>query len=306
MTTQRPTRPLTRRAVLTGAAAAAALAATDAFGDEPTPAPAAPPAPAPPKPPSMPSLYIGHGSPMLALDAERGAEFTALARSMERPVAVLCVSAHYERSPITIGATETLPLVYDFRGFPQALYRVRYAAPGAPKLARRVARVLAPLGPVKQDPKRGHDHGTWVPLKWMYPKADVPLLSLSLPTHDPKALWRMGRALRPLRDEGVLIIGSGSLTHNLRRRGRDGEKTPAWASEFDAWATRTLTRNDVDALLDWERKAPAARMNHPTVEHFVPLILAAGARKDADRASYPITGFDAASLSRRCVAFAPA
>lgn len=296
------TSPLTRRALLAGAAATAALAATDAFGGEPAPAPAPP---VRPKPTPMPSLFLGHGSPMLAVNQAKGAEFAALAKAMPRPVAVLVVSAHFQRAPITIGATTTRPLIYDFSGFPKAVYAIRYAAPGAPKLARRVARVLAPLGSVKEDPTRGHDHGTWVPIRWMYPKADVPLLSVSLPTHDARALWRMGRALRPLRDEGVLLVGSGSLTHNLRRIGRSGQQTPAWAREFDAWAADVLARNDVDALLDWTRKAPAARTNHPTVEHFVPLLLAAGARKDGDAVSFPIRGFEAATLSRRCVAFAP-
>ncbi|MDF1701427.1 MAG: class III extradiol ring-cleavage dioxygenase [Planctomycetota bacterium] len=254
----------------------------------------------------MPAAFVSHGSPMLALDKVRGAEFSRWTATLPTPVAVLCVSAHYQRRPASIGATRPVPLVYDFRGFPKALQQVRYAAPGAPKLAKRVHQQLAPIMKVRHEAKRGHDHGTWVPMKWMYPKADVPLLSLSLPSHDPKTLYRMGRALRPLRDEGVLIVGSGSMTHNLRRLGRPGTATPAWAQEFDAWSTRVLSSNDVDALLDWQRKAPAARTNHPTVEHFVPLLLAAGARKDGEPATFPISGFQSGSMSRRCVTFAPA
>jgi 4,5-DOPA dioxygenase extradiol len=242
---------------------------------------------------------------MLALDAARGKEFTDMAAALGRPVAVLVVSAHYERSPVTIGTTETRPLIYDFRGFSRALYEVEYAAPGAPKLARRVEQVLSPLGPVASDPRRGLDHGAWVPLKWMYPEADVPVLPVSLPSHDARTLHRIGQALRPLREEGVLILASGNATHNLRRiDGRRGAPTPAWAAEFDAWLAEITTRREVDALLDWEKKAPAARTNHPTVEHFVPLILAEGARRDDDQVAFPITGWDAGSLSRRCVTYA--
>ncbi|MHC5009421.1 MAG: DODA-type extradiol aromatic ring-opening family dioxygenase, partial [Planctomycetota bacterium] len=208
--------------------------------------------------------------------------------------------------PITIGATTPQPLINDFRGFPRELYRVRYSPPGAPKLARRVQQLLAPLGDVRSDPRRGHDHGAWVPLRWLYPHADVPVLSVSLPSHRPAALLRIGRALRPLREEGVFILGSGNVTHNLRRLdGRRGAPTPTWASEFDAWSRQVLARHDVDALLDWERKAPAARTNHPTVEHFVPLIIAAGASSERDTVTFPVSGFEAGSISRRCVNFAP-
>lgn len=288
--------PLSRRSLIAGAAAGAALFATDAFGETPAPKP---------KVQAMPSLFVGHGSPMLAVDAAKGAELTRIAQGLPRPVAVLVVSAHFERAPATIGATTQRPLIYDFGGFPRALYQIKYPAPPAPKLARRVRKVLAPLGRVADAPRRGHDHGTWVPMRWMYPKADVPLLSLSLPTHDPKQLWKIGRALQPLRDEGVLIVGSGNVTHNLRRITRGATKPPAWAAEFDQWTTKTLQTNDVDALLDWTRKAPAARTNHPTVEHFVPLVLATAARKATDAVTFPVTGFEAGSLSRRCALFAP-
>lgn len=253
---------------------------------------------------TMPSIYVGHGSPMLALDAKRGAEFRAWAKRIGRPVAVLCVSAHFEKRPTTIGATTRLPLIYDFRGFPRELYRVQYGPPGAPRLARRVRAVLSGVERVAEAPRRGHDHGTWVPLKWMYPQADVPVLSVSLPTHDPKRLVAIGQRLGALRQEGVLVMGSGSLTHNLRRMDRRaGAPTASWAKEFDVWAQERLDAYDVDALIDWEKKAPAARMNHPTVEHFVPLLLALGARHRKDAVRYPITGFELANLSRRSVQF---
>ncbi len=290
--------PLSRRDLLAGTAAAAAWAAAGgaAFAEEAAPAPRR-------RIETMPAAFVSHGSPMLGVDRARGPALTRWTAGLPQPVAVLSVSAHYERRPVTIGATKTLPLVYDFRGFPKALYKIEYAAPGAPKLARRVQQQLAPIMRVQQQSRRGHDHGTWVPMRWMYPKADVPLLSVSLPSHDPKTLYRLGRALRPLRDEGVLIVGSGSMTHNLRRMGRAGSATPGWAQEFDDWSQRVLVGNDVDGLLDWQKKAPAARTNHPTVEHFVPLILAAGARKDGEVATFPITGFQNGSMSRRSVSF---
>jgi 4,5-DOPA dioxygenase extradiol len=240
---------------------------------------------------------------MLALDAASGAEFTNWAAKLPKPRAILVVSAHYQKAPATLGTTRTLPLFYDFGGFPRALYQVKWPAPGAPKLAQRVQELMRPLGGVRQDERRGLDHGAWVPLKWMHPKADVPTLELSLPSQDPKALWKLGRALRPLRDKGALILTSGSLTHNLRARRNPHGPVATWAKEFEAWCMQTLAANDVDALMDWQRKAPAAKTNHPTVEHFVPLIVAAAARLPGEAPQYPIHGFDGGHLSRRCVQF---
>ena len=291
----RDVRAITRRTFLTGAAAAAALATTRvARGEAPAPAP---------RIERMPAAFVGHGSPMTAVDAARGKELRGWAEAIGKPQAILCVSAHYERRPLTIGATTKRALIYDFGGFPRELYRLTYPAPGAGELATGVAKRLAGVTRVQRDARRGHDHGTWVPLRWMYPDADVPVLSVSLPGHDPKTLFRVGRALGPLRDEGVLILGSGMLTHNLRHRGRPGAKPPTWSSEFDAWAKRVIDTNDVDQLLDWQRKAPAARTNHPTVEHFVPLVLALGARRASDKVRYPIVGFSG-SMSRRSVSLA--
>lgn len=252
----------------------------------------------------MPSGYIGHGSPMMAVRADEAAPWRAWGAALPKPVAFLVVSAHFERAPITLGATRTVPLVYDFGGFPKQLYQLQYAAPGAPRLAARVERLLAHLGEVRRDERRGHDHGTWVPMRWLRPQADVPVLSLSLPTHDPRRLFQIGRALRPLRDEGVFVLGSGSLTHNLRRMAAEEDAAPfRWAAAFDAWADDVIARGDVDALLDWQRKAPDARMNHPTVEHFVPLILAMGTRHDGDRVRVTDKGFEHGGLSRRSFAF---
>jgi 4,5-DOPA dioxygenase extradiol len=247
---------------------------------------------------------------MTALDAVQGGAWSRWGATMGRPTAILAVSAHFERAPVTLGATTEVPLVYDFSGFPRPLYQVRYPAPPAPALADRVQALLgasrSPGGvAVRRDPARGHDHGTWVPLRWLYPQADVPVLSLSLPSQEPRRLVAMGRALRPLRDEGVLVLGSGNVTHNLGQLARSpGAATPAWAREFDEWCAAALLRRDLDAFLDWTAKAPAARWAHPSAEHFTPLLVVLGAGvDDAAPPAFPVTGFEAGSISRRAIQF---
>jgi 4,5-DOPA dioxygenase extradiol len=248
----------------------------------------------------MPTIFLAHGSPMLLDDAAWVAELRAWAQALPRPTAVLMLSAHWEQRPVTLGAVETVPLVYDFYGFPQRYYDVKYAAPGAPALAERV-RALLP-GPVAAS-RRGLDHGAYVPLVAMYPEADVPVLQVSLPTLEPKALFELGRALAPLRDEGVLIVGSGFLIHNLRRADFSPQAaTPSWAAEFDAWCADAIARRDVDALLDYRRRAPGVEIALPTHEHFVPVAAALGAAAD-EPVRFPITGFLAGSLTRRSAQF---
>ncbi|MEV1049785.1 class III extradiol ring-cleavage dioxygenase [Streptomyces sp. NPDC049887] len=224
----------------------------------------------------MPTLYLSHGAPPLADDPVWPGELAAWSASLPRPTAILVISAHWEEAPLAIGATRSVPLVYDFRGFPERYYRVRYEAPGAPGLADSVRRLLRTPGtPVQDIPDRGLDHGGYVPLVEMFPRADVPVLQISMPTLDPRRLLEVGRRLSPLRDEGVLIVGSGFFTHNLaalRHRG-----VPGWSAEFDDWGRRSLASGDVDALLDFERKAPAGRLAHPRTEHFAPLFVAMGA-----------------------------
>jgi 4,5-DOPA dioxygenase extradiol len=240
---------------------------------------------------AMPAIFAAHGAPILLDDAEWMAELAAWARAMPRPEAVLMVSAHWEQRPVTLGATRTVPLVYDFYGFPERYYETEYPAPGAPKLAARVRELLSRAGdPVAEEPERGLDHGAYVPLVAMYPDADVPVLQISMPGLDPGRLFRLGAALAPLRDEGVLVLGSGFLTHNLRYAFRPG--TPGWALDFDAWSKDALERFDVDALLDFRHRAPAAETALPTWEHYAPVLVAAGAASLAvPRVSFPITGF---------------
>jgi 4,5-DOPA dioxygenase extradiol len=253
----------------------------------------------------MPAIFIAHGSPLLLDDAGWVAELNRWARTMPRPRSILMLSAHWEERPVTLSATRTVPLVYDFYGFPAKYYDVRYPAPGAPELAGRVRELLGKTRPVGQDPERGLDHGAYVPLVAMYPQADVPVLQVSLPTLDPPTLFEMGRALAPLRREGVLIAGSGFLTHNMRAFDpRPEPPTPSWAGEFDAWAAEALARRDAGELLDYENRAPGVSLALPTREHFVPVVVALGASVgEAEAVRFPITGFAYGSFARRSVEF---
>jgi 4,5-DOPA dioxygenase extradiol len=256
-------------------------------------------------PPRMPAVYLGHGAPPLLEDQVWPKELAAWAARMPRPKAILVVSAHWESAPVTVGATRTVPLIYDFYGFPEKYYRIQYPAPGAPELAERVKKVLGGLTPVREDPERGLDHGAYMPLLFMYPEADVPVLQVSMPSEDPQALIEMGKRLAPLRDEGVLIMGSGFMTHSFDaiRRVMSGQQQPAALVEFDRWAAETLARRDIDTLVDYRTKSPAAAYAHPTVDHFVPLFISVGASLDRDAASKTaIEGFWWAN-SKRSVEF---
>lgn len=235
-------------------------------------------------PPRMPALYIGHGAPPLVDDALWTGQLAAWAARMPRPKAVLVVSAHWESAPLTIGATTSVPLVYDFWGFPQKYYRATYDAPGAPELATAVRSLMPDAEPVAEQPDRGLDHGAYVPLSVMYPRADVPVLQMSLPSLDPERLFALGRRLRPLRDDGVLILGSGFLTHGLPylRMVSPTQEAPTWSAEFDAWAGEALARGDVAELLDYRSRAPALRFAHPTVEHLAPMFVTLGAADDPE------------------------
>jgi 4,5-DOPA dioxygenase extradiol len=201
------------------------------------------------------------------------------------------VSAHWEQRPTTLGATETAPLVYDFYGFPAKYYQTTYACPGAPRLAARVRELLSARGiPSGDDQRRGLDHGAYVPLVPMYPDADVPVLQVSMPALDPDELFALGRALAPLPEEGILVFGSGFLTHNMRYAFRPG--IPSWAREFDEWVAEALDRLDLDALKSFRDRAPAPHLALPTWEHYAPLLVCAGAVAEArPEVSFPITGW---------------
>jgi len=227
----------------------------------------------------MPAMYLGHGAPPLVDDPLWTAQLAAWAGALQKPSAILVVSAHWEAAPLTIGATaDAEPLVYDFYGFPERYYRATYPSPGAPDLATKVRALLSGIESVADASDRGLDHGAYVPLTVMYPQADIPVLQISMPTLEPARLLKIGAALRPLRDEGVLIMGSGFLTHGLPflRDFRFDAPPPGWSTEFDHWAAEALDRGDVDVLAAFNR-APGARYAHPTTEHFAPLFVTLGA-----------------------------
>jgi 4,5-DOPA dioxygenase extradiol len=239
----------------------------------------------------MPAIYLSHGAPPLADDALWTGQLAGWSAALPRPASVLMVSAHWEAAPLALGATETVPLVYDFWGFPDKYYQVTYPAPGAPGLAGDVRKLLRAAGtPVADLPGRGLDHGAYVPLVEMYPQADVPVLQISMPSLDPKELFEVGRKLAPLRDDGVLIVGSGFFTHNLRAMSMDGS-VPTVMAEFDHWGQEVLAHGDLDALMDFQHKAPAARLAHPRTEHFAPLFVTLGAAGDLTGARTVIDGF---------------
>ena len=270
----------------------------------PDPDPRSSPTPGAAAPDLLPALYLGHGAPPLLDDELWMGELAAWAGRLPRPKAILMISAHWQTAPMAISATRSVPLVYDFYGFPQRYYELEYPAPGAPELAASVKALMPSNEPVLDRPGRGLDHGAWVPLMAMYPNADVPTLQLSLPDLDPEHLFGIGRRLAPLRDEGVLIVGSGFMTHGLPFigeyfAGKPG--APQWSRDFDQWAAEALARGDLDALFAFREKAPGMPWAHPTVEHFAPLFVTLGAAAKPDEASRTaIEGFFV-GLSKRSI-----
>ncbi len=244
----------------------------------------------------MPALFISHGAPPLVDDALWVTQLQQLAAALPRPRAVLMVSAHWEAAPLMLGATETVPLVYDFGGFAQRYYQATYAAPGAPDLADAVHKLMPDSQHVVRT-TRGLDHGAYVPLSVMYPEADVPVLQMSLPTLDPDLLLGLGRRLAALRDEGVLIIGSGFTTHGLPFLSRANWQSPdaaapGWSREFDTWASETLAAGDVESLAAFRDRAPGMPYAHPTIEHLAPMFVTLGAAEDPEvPPDQPIDGF---------------
>ena len=233
--------------------------------------------------PPMPALYLSHGAPPLVDDELWTAQLARWAADLPRPEAILVVSAHWESAPLTIGATDTgVPLTYDFTGFPQRYHRTRYPSPGAPGLAAQVAALMPDHEPVAHQPNRGLDHGAYVPLTVMYPDADIPVLQISMPALAPERLLELGRRLQPLREQGVLIIGSGFTTHGLPHLTDWSPRAaaPGWSREFDAWAEEVLSRGAVDELAAYADRAPGMPYAHPTPEHFAPMFLTLGAAAD--------------------------
>ena len=251
----------------------------------------------------MPALYIGHGAPMLLDDQLWTSQLKTVAGKIESPTAILIVSAHWESAPITLSnPIANTPLVYDFSGFDRKFYEMTYNSPDASELAAKVAALMPKTESLAQS-NRGLDHGAWVPLRVMYPDADIPVLQMSMPTSDPGKLMEIGRRLQPLRDEGVLIIGSGFMTHGLRylRDWTPNAVAPSWSSEFDSWAAEALSRGDVDALASYKDLAPGVSYAHPTVEHFTPLFISLGAATDTSAAPETLIDGYFMGLSKRSI-----
>jgi 4,5-DOPA dioxygenase extradiol len=229
-----------------------------------------------------PVLFVSHGAPTLPVEpGETGASWRQLGARLPRPSAILVISAHWETPVPTVSRTVQPETIHDFSGFPEELYDLKYPAPGAPEMAQAAALALQQAGiQVELDDTRGLDHGAWVPLSLMYPQADIPVAQLSLqPDKDPAWHIALGRALRPLREQGVLIVGSGSITHNLRAvfKHPPGAPAPAWVTEFCDWMAERIKAGDLAALSAYRTLAPHAVQNHPTDEHLLPLFVALGA-----------------------------
>jgi 4,5-DOPA dioxygenase extradiol len=250
----------------------------------------------------LPSLYISHGSPMTALNPGLvGERLAALAARLPRPRAIVMASAHWLTHQPVVGGHARPPTIHDFGGFPQALFDLQYPAPGDPALAQEIAqRLNAADLPTAIDPQRGLDHGAWVPLRFLYPQAEIPVVPLAIqPLRGPAHQFALGRALAPLREQGVLLIGSGSITHNLHdwRSYQDGKEAP-YVRPFIEWVEQRLQADDSAALLDYRRQAPHAVQAHPSDEHLQPLHFAMGAAGgDALGAQRIDAGIDAGFLA---------
>jgi 4,5-DOPA dioxygenase extradiol len=251
----------------------------------------------------MPVVFVSHGAPTLAVDAVAGRDFRALAAALPTPRAILAVSAHWLDAPPAIGTRTSRPLLHDFVGFPDELYRLAYDAPAATELADQLQARIPSL--VRAD-QRGWDHGVWVPLLHMFPAADVPVLQVSMPWRcDPRQMFELGARLAPLRDEGVLVLASGGAVHNLGRLDAHADDAPPpWAVRFEGWVRENLRARQFDELVAFRERAPDLRLAHPTDDHFVPLLVAAGAASTREGdVTFPIEGFEYGSLSRLAVRF---
>lgn len=253
---------------------------------------------------SMPTIFVSHGAPTLILGESPARAFLAsLGKQLPRPRAIVAVSAHWDTDVPAVSLARKPETIHDFYGFPDALYRLRYAAPGAPELAERVAKLTG----AAHDAHRGLDHGAWVPAMLGWPEADIPIFQLSVqPAESPAHHIALGRKLGALRDEDILVMGSGSATHNLRalvRGGGDSEPEP-WAREFDDWLAETVEKGDEAALADYRAQAPGAVEAHPTDEHFLPLHVAYGAAGLGARGKALHRSFTLGNLSMASYAFA--
>lgn len=255
----------------------------------------------------LPSLFVSHGAPTLILEDVPTRDFLRnLGATIDRPKAVVAVSAHWETDIPSVSAAAAPETIHDFHGFPDALYRLSYPARGAPTLAPRVAALLSERGiRTHVDPSRGLDHGAWVPMMLMFPQADIPVLQLSIQPHlGPGHHLAVGRALAPLREEGVLILGSGGAVHNLRTLAWNRHDAPdAWAQEFDDWLLKKIDESAADDLVAYRERAPGAVLAHPRDEHLMPLFVAFGAGGAKPVGRRINAGFNHGSLSMAAFSF---
>ena len=259
--------------------------------------------------PKLPALFLSHGSPMHAINAGKaGEKWAALAKQLPRPKTVLMVTAHWETNLPMLSGNARPSMIYDFGGFPDELYKIVYPAPGSPDVAAKAQTLLRSAGfTAGIDGCRGLDHGTWVPLLKMYPDADVPVVQLSVQTaNHPRHHYDVGRALAPLTTEGVLIVGSGHLTHNLRdwMMSRGQTAHAPYVKRFQRWVFDHLATHDIDALTRYRQETPDAVRAHPTEEHFMPLFVALGAAGEGAESTCVFDGFEGTALAMDAYRFA--
>ncbi len=253
-------------------------------------------------------MFLAHGAPLSALGGDdHAAALRAFGETVHGAKAIVIVSAHWQVSrPLRITSWESAPLLYDFGGFPDELYRVTYPAPGSPLLAARVSGVLEAGGQqVRPAPERGLDHGAWVPMRLTWPEAKTPVLQLSLPFVDPQELFQIGRALRPLREDGIVVVGSGGIVHNLSRVHLENKDAAVddWAATFDQWVAERVRDRKLEDLLAYRHNAPHARLSVPTTEHFDPLFVTLGAAFPEEPMETIFAGFQYGNLSMRSFTF---
>jgi 4,5-DOPA dioxygenase extradiol len=249
---------------------------------------------------SMPAVFFGHGNPMNALQRNSWTEgWAEFGRTIQRPRAVLCISAHWYVPATLVTAMSSPRTIHDFGGFPQELYQVQYRARGDPQLARRVQEILTPA-PVALDNSWGLDHGTWSVLTHVFPDADVPVVQLSIDETQPGTFhFELGRRLAPLRDEGILIVGSGNLVHNLHTYawGRHMPEPYDWAVRFETTAKQLMLGGEVEPLVDYEILGRDALLSIPTPDHYLPLLYVIGTRRKDEPVTFPVQGIDGGSIS---------
>lgn len=251
----------------------------------------------------LPVAFVSHGAPVSLEDPEWRESLGLWGRSLGQVSAILVVSAHWVTQKPMIGPLEPAPLIYDFWGFPDRFYKLTYPAPVPYELGRKIMSMPG-LEKTTPSPSRGLDHGMWVPLTGMFPEGRIPVLGMSLPGFSPERLYTLGKKLAPLREEGVLLLASGGMTHNLGEMDPSFNAPPvSWALAFDQWVAEALAGGDVVSLLEFEMHAPKPRKSHPTLEHFAPLFVALGAAENYSRITFPVKGFRWGSLSLRSVQF---